>query len=129
MRYHLEHREELAMKTVTVLSVAALLGALALNVAHAENSEPTSQALAVQFDDLDLTTHKDAITMYDRLHLAASRVCSTERGVSLREHLQYSGCVERALQASVAKLDRPVLSRYAAEQSGRVAEERVARHR
>ena len=116
------------MNTVTAISVAALLGALALNVAHAENSEPTAQALAVQFDDLDLTTHKDAITMYDRLHLAANRVCSTERGVSLREHLQYSGCVDRAVQASVAKLDRPVLSRYAAEQSG-VAEERVARRR
>jgi UrcA family protein len=117
------------MKTLTALSVAALLGTLALNVANAENSEPTHQALAVQFDDLNLTTHEDAITMYDRIHVAARRVCSTERGVSLREHLQYSGCVDRAVQASVAKLDRPVLSRYADEQSGRVAEERLARRR
>lgn len=115
------------MKTFTVLSVAAaLLGTFALNLAHAENSAPTDQALAVQFDDLDLTTHKDAATMYDRLHLAAMRVCSTERGVSLREHLQYSACVDRGVQASVAKSDRPVLSRYADEQSGRVADERVA---
>ena len=115
------------MKTLTVLSLAALLGASALNVVHAENSVPTTQALAVQFDDLDLTTHKDAVTMYDRIHVAANRVCSTERGVSLREHLQYLGCVDRAVQTSVTKLNRPVLSRYAAEQSGRVAEERVAR--
>lgn len=117
------------MKTLTALSVAALLGAFALNVAHAENSEPTAHALAVQFADLDLTTHKDATRMYERLHVAARRVCSTERGLSLREHLQYSGCVDRAVEASVAKLDRPVLSRYAAEQSGRIAEERVARRR
>jgi UrcA family protein len=117
------------MKIRTALSVAALSGIFAVSVAQAENSEPTAQALVVQFDDLDLTTHKDAITMYDRLHLAAMRVCSTERGVSLREHLQYSACVDRAVDASVAKLDRPVLSRYAADQSGRVAEDRVARRR
>jgi UrcA family protein len=119
------------MKIHIALSVAALSGIFALNVAHAENenSEPTAQTLAVQFDDLDLNTHKDAVTMYDRLHLAAMRVCSTERGVSLREHLQYSACVDRAVGASVARLDRPVLSRYAAEQSGRVAEERVAKRR
>jgi UrcA family protein len=117
------------MKTFTALSVATLLGTFALNVAYAENSEPTAQALAVQFDDLDLTTHKDAVTMYERLHVAAMRVCSTERGVSLREHLQYSACVDRGVQASVAKLDRPVLSRYAAEQSGRVADEQVASDR
>ncbi len=129
MQYRLRHREELVMRTLAALSVAAWLSTVALNVAHAENSEPTDQALAVQFDDLDLTTHKDAITMYDRIQVAATRVCSTERGVSLREHLQYSGCVDRAVQASVAKLDRPVLSRYAAEQIGRVAEERLAKRR
>lgn len=117
------------MKTFVALSVFALLGMSTLHVARAENSEPTDRALAVQFDDLDLTTHRDAITMYDRLYVAARRVCSTERGVSLREHVQYSACVDRAVDASVAKLDRPVLSRYAAEQSGRMAEERVARRR
>lgn len=114
------------MKTIA-LSVTALLVITAFPVVHAENTESTARFLALEFYDLDLNTHSDAVTLYGRLRTAALRVCASQRGISLRERQQHDACVDHALQSSVAKLDRPVLSRYAAEHSGRhIARERIA---
>jgi len=108
---------------------AAVMSVASSNAADLEESVdvvPTI-SLTVPFDDLDLNRYEGAVAMYDRLHRAAQRVCAPQRGTTLREREQYAGCVERAMDVSIAKLDRPVLSRYAHERSGKPGMPRVVR--
>lgn len=107
-------------------AVMSIASSHAADLAETADFVPTI-SLAVPFDDLDLNRYEGAVAMYDRLHRAAKRVCATQRGRTLREREQYAGCVERAMDASIAKLDRPVLSRYAHERSGKPGMPRVVK--
>lgn len=109
--------------TAAVMSVAS---ANAADRAETAEVVPTI-SLTVPFDDLDLNRYEGAVAMYDRLHRAAKRVCATQWGTTLREREQYAGCVERAMSATIARLDRPVLSRYADERSGKPDAPRVVK--
>jgi UrcA family protein len=109
-----------------IVLTAAVASVMTSSAADAVDVVPTT-SLTVPFDDLDLNRHEGAVAMYDRLHLAASRVCASQRGLTLRERQQFAGCMERAMSASIASVDRPVLSRYAQERSGRPGAPRVAK--
>lgn len=108
-----------------------VLAAVAASVTTSNAAETAdvvqTTSLSVPFDDLNLNRYDDAVAMYDRLHRAATRVCASQRGLTLREREQFSGCVDRTMEASIASLDRPVLSRYAHERSGRPGAPRVAK--
>jgi UrcA family protein len=109
--------------------IAAVAGITSSNAAERtsfSDAVPTI-SLSVPFDDLNLNRYEGAAAMYDRLDHAAKRVCATQRGTTLREQQQYAGCVQRAMQASIAELDRPVLSRYAQEHDGKSGLPRVVR--
>lgn len=109
--------------TAAIMSIAS---SNAADLAETAEVVPTI-SLTVPFDDLDLNRYEGAVAMYDRLDRAAKRVCATQRGTTLREREQYAGCIERAMNASIARLDRPVLSRYAQVRSGKPDAPRVVK--
>lgn len=123
---------ERSRRAFVTCSLVALTAAVTVAAsAHAEESADNKDvvptiSLFVPFEDLNLNKYEGAVTMYDRLHVAAKRVCGSLRGATLRDRSQYEGCVDRAVQTSIAKLDRPVLSRYAEERSGKPGAPRVA---
>lgn len=135
MLFHSRERSRSAQRVprafISHCLISLTAAVLCVTSSHAADPEgadtvPTA-SLTVPFDDLDLNRYEGAIAMYDRLHRAAKRVCATQWGTTLRERAQYDGCVERALNTSIVSLDRPVLSRYAQERSGKPGLPRVVR--
>jgi UrcA family protein len=102
------------MKTFTALASTVVLSMIAVNASYAGELPDAPRSLTVQFADLDLSKPEGAAHLFGRMRGAAKKVCAPLGGTSLREKYQYADCIELALSNAIARVDRPMLTKYAA---------------
>ena len=104
------------MKIATVL-VTSLLSFSAF---AAQATAPVDvPSLTVQFADLDLDHKAGIVMLFQRIKGAAQRVCVDKAGATLVAKKTYAGCVELAVATTVALIDRPLLTDYVVQQTGK----------
>lgn len=106
------------------LATALVTSILSLMTLDARGAAPTDDAytVTVPFADLDLRRQDGIAELYGRIHGAARRVCAQQADEQRVEDQHFAGCVKRAVSTAVARLDRPMLSEYAAQLGGKPAE-------
>lgn len=111
------------MQPIKMCALAATAALLCAGVANA--GEPATQ-VAVRYDDLDLSTAKDAATMVERVDQAARNVCGA-KAINDPEHrvvrtyviARFSACHEQAMQSALARIESQEVRRaYAAFREG-----------
>jgi UrcA family protein len=91
-----------------VLSIAGSFGSVC-----ATGPAATQRSMAVQYRDLDLTEPSDVVILYQRIRLAAARLCGPrELGGPDIDSMLYHDCVKDAVAGAVSAVDRPGLSAY-----------------
>jgi UrcA family protein len=90
------------------IALTAFTFACSLPIAAADPSAPPS--LVVKYDDLDLSTEKDAKTLYARLRMAARQACAAHDGRDLRRRALWRQCYDDALSGAVVKVNRDTVS-------------------
>jgi UrcA family protein len=103
------------MKTFTTLASTVVLSMIAVNTSYAGEPLDAPRSLTVQFADLDLSKPEGAALLFGRMRGAAKKVCGIA-GTSLREKYQHADCIELALTNAIARVDRPMLTKYAASE-------------
>jgi UrcA family protein len=88
------------------------IAALPATATHAESTQ-IKRSETVHYGDLDLANQPGAVTLYRRLHLAATDVCSLPSEGRYPSGADYQRCVEQAMGDAVASVDQPVLTTYA----------------
>jgi UrcA family protein len=68
---------------------------------------PATLSKRVTFSDLNLDTQAGANALYARLRYAAGEVCEPYEGQDLSRHRVWKTCVDQALAAAVAKINKP----------------------
>jgi UrcA family protein len=116
--------KETAMKLATALAASIL----SLTTLDAQAAGPTDDAfsLTVQFGDLDLNREAGIAKLYLRIKGAARHVCYQQAEEQPDATQSYPACVKRAVATAVARIDRPMLSAYAAQLSGKPTETALA---
>jgi UrcA family protein len=104
--------KEFVMKIAAVLA-SSILALAALDTRAAEPSDANS--FKVQYADLNLDREAGVRALYERLRVAAKRVCSDGTSQMLISKKSYADCIERAVSAAVAQINRPTLSDYAVQ--------------
>ena len=94
--------------TTTVMIFALALGYQSAYAAPPENVP----SIVVHFTDLDLSRSEAAAVLYERLDGAAEAVCAPLDDRALGRHMSFKACVQAAISAAVAKIDRPALTAY-----------------
>jgi len=102
------------MKNLTALVAAATFSVCSLGIARADTGiEP--RTATVHFADLDPANAQGAAVLYRRLKVAAESVCrDLDPGRELTRVQPYENCMQLAITAAVEKIDRPILTQYAA---------------
>jgi UrcA family protein len=109
--------------TTTMMIFGLALGFQSAHAASPENV-PT---VVVHFADLDLSRSEGAIVLYRRLKGAAATVCAPLDDREIARHVSFEACVQSAISAAVAKVDKPALTAYLeSKMSGRNARIQVA---
>jgi UrcA family protein len=67
--------------------------------------------VAVRYSDLDLTRIEGTKVLYNRLTHAAQNVCSPDKR-DPENAARFKECIQSAIEAAVAKIDRPMLTAY-----------------
>jgi UrcA family protein len=94
-------------------SIAALFAlALIQLTAHAGIPPDEAPTVTVRFADLDLDHTPGAATMYRRLQHAVKQVCSPLQGRDLGKKERFDRCTVESMEASIAKVNRAVLTEY-----------------
>jgi UrcA family protein len=104
------------MKNIAFISALAVLVLSRFTNAAADPSVQVPSE-AVHFTDLDITHGTGAATLYQRLELAASDVCSglsRDQGRNLSLWNPYHVCMRSALRNAVASINSPALTALAA---------------
>ena len=102
------------------IALAAIACGVALTspaMADQSNGEPRTKV--VSYADLNVSSEPGAQILYGRLRMAATQVCATFRGASLREKPNWRECFNQALARAVGKIDEPELTAYHLSQTGR----------
>ena len=97
---------------------AFVLSMNALPAVAGDNIVTKSQV--VKFGDLNLASDAGAQALYQRIKLAARRVCAGADTDDRFGNLEYRNCMKQAVDNAVAKIDRPTLTTVA-QQSGKKA--------
>lgn len=94
------------MKAIRIFLVttAAVLGAAAASSASADNFLPANKAL-VKYDDLDLSSERDAKVLYKRLTSASKQVCSQYASRELTRRPVWETCIDQTLSKAVAAVN------------------------
>ena len=111
------------MKTITLITTALLLCGSILSAAKAAPPSDVPTAV-VKFGDLDTTHPAGKDELYRRLRRAAQDVCSPLQGAFGSRALvtpQYEACIDQALSAAVARVNRPDFTDYVATRTGKPA--------
>lgn len=104
------------MKLATVIA-ASILSFAAL---HAQAAAPAdTHSISVQYADLNLDSKAGIVTLYRRIKGAAERVCDEQARERLAAKRSYAVCVELATSAAAARINRPMLTEYVAQRSGK----------
>ena len=103
------------MKEMTATLALALFALGNLTVAHGE-SNPQQRSETVKFGDLDLTTERGATRLFERLSLAASRVCSDPNEGHLPVmRIELLQCRNQAIGTALGVVAAPALTSIARE--------------
>lgn len=98
---------------------AALLSASLVAAAAGAPVERAARSADVHFADLNLDRAGGAASLYQRLSVAADRVCSSRAFTGLYyTYSEYRSCVADALQQAVARVNHPALTAYYQQQTG-----------
>ncbi len=100
------------MTKLPVLMAFAAIAASPIVATHAEEGQ-IRRSETVRYGDLDLANQPGAVTLYRRLHLAATDVCSLPQEGRYPSGPDYERCVREAMGNAVASVDQPVLTTYA----------------
>jgi UrcA family protein len=112
------------MYRFTTMMIFALV--LGFQSAHAASPENVP-SVVVHFADLDLSRSEGATVLYQRLKGAAETVCAPLDDRDIARHFRFKACVQSAISAAVAKVDKPALTAYhESKMSGRNATIQVA---
>jgi UrcA family protein len=111
------------------LATALVASILSLTTLDARSATPTddSYSVTVQFADLDLNREAGIAKLHARIKGAARRVCEQQAVDEPGAKETYPVCVKRAVSTAVARIDRPMLSDYAAQHGGTPAKTSLAR--
>jgi UrcA family protein len=105
------------------ITIALVTTVLSLGTLNANATAPAAaDAVQVRYSDLDLSRKAGIATLYQRIQGAAQRVCETHTGRRLEQQRGHAACVDNAVARAVARIDRPMLSDYAARQMGKQAD-------
>jgi len=88
----------------------ALCAVCLLGTTIAWADPPAMPSIEVSFRDLDLGTPSGAARLYRRIQAAARSVCQYEP-TSPREHSIWQYCVRPTVDAAVAKVNNPLLTK------------------
>jgi UrcA family protein len=111
-------------------ALAAIACGVALAVpamADPIDGEPLTKV--VSYADLNINSEAGARTLYGRLCIAATEVCAPLKGGSQREKATWRACVDQAIERSVGKIDKPVLTAYHLSRTGKTKPSQVAKDR
>lgn len=97
------------MKIAAVLA-SSLLAFAALDARAADSEVSTFK---VQYADLNLDREAGVAALYERLRVAAKRVCSDAVSQLLSSRKSHADCIESAISTAVVQINRPTLSKYA----------------
>lgn len=100
------------MTKLPVLAAFAALAAAPIAATHAEGTDVRRSEM-VRYGDLDLSNRDGAVTLFRRLHNAATDVCGEPGEDKYSSVPNYQRCVEHAVGDAVASVDQPVLTAYA----------------
>jgi UrcA family protein len=100
------------MSKKTMITGLVLVAALASGQAFAKSPDDGINSTRVSYGDLNLSQSGDAQKMLERIHRAASRVCSLPGGESPIDQLSngYRKCVRTASANAVATLNSPMVT-------------------
>jgi|KBSMisStaDraftv2_1062788.scaffolds.fasta_scaffold425051_1 UrcA family protein len=110
---------------ITIALLAGLLAASVVSVSHAGMApQPDADAprLTVDYKDLDLSSEKDALTLYRRIETAARQVCPQPTKYSMRVTELSRKCVAAAISRAVNEVNSPQLAKLNAVRNKRVSE-------
>ena len=101
--------------TTTMMMFALALGFQSAYAAPPENAP----SKVVKFADLDLSRSEGASVLYQRLRGAAESVCAPLDDRDLARQKSFKACVQSAISAAVATVDRPALTAYCEAKTNR----------
>lgn len=108
--------EERKMKTSmwfsTTLAVAGVVMGFPNSATGGESRLQAEVATeVVDFADLNLSRPEGVSVLYERIRLAARRVCAYDNGtLPLRQRTQQNACYEQAVTDAVAAVNQPLLT-------------------
>jgi UrcA family protein len=115
-------------ETVMKFAVVIATSFLAFSSLAAQATTPADvDSVEVHFGDLNLDRKAGIVTLYQRIKGASKRVCKALDGQTIVSKSAYATCVDRALSTAIARIDRPMLSQYLAQQSGKPVADTTAR--
>lgn len=113
-------------KATTVLAAVAASALLLTSAALPAANASREQSTAVQFGDLNLDRQADIATLYQRIGMAADKLCASR--VGLYDTLyRYQGCVAQTVRTAVNRVNKPALTDYYRQQQTPDATIKVAR--
>jgi UrcA family protein len=101
------------------LAVIVSVWLTSVGTAIAQTAPDYKASEAIRYSDLDLSTANGARTLLHRIDLAARRVCGSEPSHSPLEPRSaafYRQCVADSVDATVARIDAPLLTAMLGEQ-------------
>ena len=101
----------------TILATCTAIGAV--GIAHAASAD--APALTVRYSDLNLSTKQGAVALYERIAVAAYRVCAADKVLDLDAMATARVCREAVIAKAVRDVNSPVLASVYAERQGRGA--------
>jgi UrcA family protein len=120
--------------STTYRSALSLAGALIMTLgtfSMLQASAPweSHRGEIVRYHDADLNQPASATRLYERIRVAARKVCEPQASVDLSLHSQYRHCVDVAVGQAVRAVNRPELDAVHSATIGkwRVASERLVK--
>ena len=122
-----------SMRLIRFLGAAALVAPFALTYADDIDIKVLAQGDArtktVHYADLNLDHPSGIETLYGRIDQAASAVCGPMDERPLESAMRAESCKDGAMAEAVEHVNVPALTSYAARQSEKQADTRVAQQR
>jgi UrcA family protein len=112
------HRASERVSSAAAALALTFLTLLAMD-ARADMQDDDPPSVTVRYSDLALADTANAATVYQKLRVAARKVCKVDRGaLTLQVHIARQDCYQAALSEAVRKVDRPTLTALHALHAG-----------
>lgn len=93
-------------------TITMMMSALVLAILPAHAALQPARSVVVSYADLDLSRSNGATVLYRRIRSAAETVCATLNDRNLGVHAHFEACVQSAIGAAVAEVNRSTLTAY-----------------